>query len=54
MYMLLCMSMYVYIQVIKSAFLHNYIGGTGDSGGVIIWLGYAVSLVLQGSGGVSD
>ena len=49
MYMLQCM--YVYMQVIKSAFLHNYIGGTGDSGGVTVWLGYAVSLVLLGSGG---
>ena len=46
-----CISMYVYMQVIKSALLHNYIEGTGDFGGVTGWLGYAVSLVLLGSGG---
>ena len=47
MYMLICMYMYMYMQVIKSAFLRR----TGDSGGVTVWLGYAVSLVLLGSGG---
>ena len=31
--------------------LFTYIGRTGDSGGVTLWLGYAVSLVLLGSGG---
>ena len=31
----------------------TYIGGTGDSGGVTVWLGYAVSLVLV-IRGVSD
>ena len=51
MYMLLCMYIHVRVHADNKICLFTYIGRTGDSGGVTVWLGYAVSLVLLGSGG---
>ena len=51
MYMLLCMYIHVRVHAGNQICLFTYIGRTGDSGGVTLWLGYAVSLVLLGSGG---